>query len=80
LNEDHREHEYISDDEEVEKGDEECPLIKLSAEERKKKKRIREPWRQTLIIKVMGRKIGYIYLMERLQALWRIQGDLGLVD
>jgi hypothetical protein len=37
LNEDHREHEYISDDEEVEKGDEECPLIKLSAEERKKK-------------------------------------------
>jgi hypothetical protein len=78
LNEDHREHEYISDDEEVEKGDEECPLIMLSAEG--KKKRIREPWRQTLIIKVMGRKIGYIYLMERLQALGRIQGDLGLVD
>lgn len=36
MNEDHREHEYISDDEEVEKGDEECPLIMLSAEGKKK--------------------------------------------
>ncbi|KAJ6881123.1 hypothetical protein NC651_027847 [Populus alba x Populus x berolinensis] len=54
-NEDHTKHDYISDDDEEEEGDEECRLIKLSAEE---KKPIREPWRQTSTIKVTGRKTG----------------------
>nr|GME21591.1 uncharacterized protein LOC109157058 [Ipomoea batatas] len=44
------------------------PTIRLSAEENK---RIREPWRQTLIIKVIGRKVGYAYLMRRLNSMWR---------
>ncbi|KAJ6887676.1 hypothetical protein NC652_028825 [Populus alba x Populus x berolinensis] len=65
-NEDHTKHYNISDDDEEEEGDEECPLIKLSAEE---KKPIREPCRQTLTVKVTGRKTGYTYLMKRLQTL-----------
>jgi len=40
-------------------------VIKLSKEE---KKRIRETYRQTLIIKVMGRKVGYTYLLRCLKA------------
>jgi hypothetical protein len=68
--------ECISEDEEDE-DEEDCPVIKLSAEE---KKRIRSPWRQTLIVKVMGRRVGYMYLIKRLKTLWKIQTDLELVD
>jgi len=59
-NKDHTKHDYISDDDEEEDGDEECPLIKLSAEE---KKPLREPWRQPLIIKVMGRE-DWLYISD----------------
>ena len=58
-------------------GEEGCPFIKLSAEE---KRSIREPSRKSIIIRIMGRKIGYTYLSKRLHMLWRIQGDLRLVD
>jgi len=68
--------ECISEDEEDE-DEEDCPVIKLSVEE---KKRIRFPWRQTLIVKVMGRRVGYMYLIKRLKAMWKIQTDLELVD
>ncbi|XP_011048782.1 PREDICTED: uncharacterized protein LOC105142718 [Populus euphratica] len=67
---------YIFDDDEV-NGEDDCPLIKLSLDG---KQRIRKPWRQTLIIKVMGKRIGYNYLLKRLQTLCRIQGDINLVD
>ena len=42
----------ISDDDEEDCDEDDCPVIKLTAEE---KKRIRAPWQQTLIIKLMGR-------------------------
>ncbi|KAG6763281.1 hypothetical protein POTOM_030695 [Populus tomentosa] len=61
----------------TEDGEDGCPIIKLSVEERK---RIREPLRQTLIVKVIGRRVGYTYLVKRLHVLWRIQGGLSLVD
>jgi hypothetical protein len=51
-NKDHTKHDYISDDDEEEDGDEECPLIKLSAEE---KKPLKEPWRQPLLKSWGGR-------------------------
>ena len=50
--------------EEEESGEEDCPVIKLSTEE---KKRIRAPWRQTIIVKVKGRRVGYIYLLRRIR-------------
>jgi hypothetical protein len=46
----------------------------------KEKKHVRAPWRQTIIMKVMGWWGGYTYLLRRLQLLWKIHGNLGLMD
>ncbi|XVF43936.1 hypothetical protein PTKIN_Ptkin02bG0081000 [Pterospermum kingtungense] len=56
------EDDFISDDEAMceEEKEEDCPTIFLSKEE---KACLRRPWRQTLIVKVMGRKMGYSYLL-----------------
>ena len=51
--------------------DYDCPIIKLFVEE---KKRIQAPWKQALIIKLMARKVGYMFLM------WKLQGDFTLTD
>jgi hypothetical protein len=56
-------YEYVSDDDD---GEDDCPLIQLSVEG---KRRIREPWRQTLIVKLMGRRTGYSFFMKKLQML-----------
>ena len=69
--------EEISDDDEDDCDEEDCPVIKLSAEE---KKRIREPWKQTIIIKLMGRKVRYMFLMQKLKNMWKLQGDFTLTD
>ncbi|XP_031093091.1 uncharacterized protein LOC115997607 [Ipomoea triloba] len=45
-----------------------CPTIRLTDQE---KERIREPWRKSLIIKVVGRKVGYAYLLWRLNTMWK---------
>ena len=51
---------WISEDDEEEECSEdlevECPLIRLIKE---KKERIRLPWKRTLILKLLGRNIGY---------------------
>lgn len=75
LMQDSQHEHYVS--EEDESGEEDCPVIKLSMEE---KKHIRAPWRQTIIVKVMGWWVGYAYLLRRLQSLWKIHGNLGLMD
>ena len=54
----------ISDKDEDDCDEEDCPVIKLSIKE---KKRIRKPWQQTLIIKLMGRSVGYMFLIQRLK-------------
>ena len=59
---------YISEDKEDEGSDEDeemdrdCPTIRLSKEENV---RIRLPWKKTLIIKLLGRSIGYITYCSR---------------
>lgn len=40
----------------------------------------RKPWRTSLIIKLIGRKIGYQFLLRRLQSMWRIQSPFALID
>ena len=49
--------EWVSDDEEcaVAEDLEDCPTIVLSKTE---KLRIRRPWKQSLIVKLLGRSIG----------------------
>ncbi|XP_019181905.1 PREDICTED: uncharacterized protein LOC109177015 [Ipomoea nil] len=53
-----------------------CPTIRLSKEE---VEMIRAPWQKTLIIKVMGRKVGYAYLRRRLALMWKPKGSLDLI-
>lgn len=72
-----KEDEASDDDGYDEKDDtDECPLITLTKEE---KVRIRRPWKQTLIIKVLGRTVGYTYLLKRLKTLWRPKAAMDLV-
>lgn len=67
----------ISDDEEGEAEDDpECPEIVLTKEE---KARLRRPWKMSLIVKVLGRRVGYTYLLRRIQAMWRPKAKMDLV-
>jgi hypothetical protein len=75
--EDNHFNECISDDDDDDSDEDDCPVIKLSMEE---KKRIRAPWKQTLIIKLMGRKVGYMFFMQRLKNMWNLRGDFTLTD
>lgn len=57
--------------------DESCFNMGMSREE---KIFVRRPWCTSLIIKFIGRRIGYQYLLKRLQAMWRIQSSITLID
>lgn len=67
-----------SDDDVYEKEEDKdfCPLITLTKEE---KKSLRQKWRQSLIIKVWGRRVGYNYLQKKLQSMWRPKAFMDLV-
>lgn len=58
----------ISDSESVDEEDEEddpaCPTIRVSKQD---KLWIHESWRNTLILKVLGRSIGFGFLQRRLK-------------
>lgn len=54
-----------------------CPALKLSA---KAKLRIQKPWRKGLIVKLLGRKIGYRALENRLNQLWVKNGVIHIID
>ncbi|KAL7214640.1 hypothetical protein ACSBR1_026934 [Camellia fascicularis] len=43
-------------------------------------KKIRRPWKDCLIVKLMGMSIGYKALLNRVKRLWEIQGDFEAVD
>lgn len=58
-------------------NDERCPAILLSKEE---KKRMRKPWRNTLIIKMFDGNVGYMGLMRKLEKKWNLRGELALTD
>lgn len=64
-----------SDDEEDE--DSSCPSIKLSLED---KARIREPWAQSLIIKVVGKSFAFSYIMARVRFLWNPSDAITGID
>lgn len=40
----------------------------------------RKPWRTSLIIKLIGRKIGYQFLLLCLHRMWRINSPFVLID
>lgn len=47
---------------------------------REEKIEVRRPWRNSLIIKLIGRSIGYHYLWKSIQAMWRTQEEPLLID
>lgn len=51
---------FIFDDEgmDAKENEDDCPTVRVSMFE---KDRLRWPWKQTLIIKVMGMRVGYAY-------------------
>ncbi|XVF75216.1 hypothetical protein PTKIN_Ptkin13bG0169900 [Pterospermum kingtungense] len=69
------EEELVSDDED---GDEvaEYPVIKLS---KKEKLMLRRPWRQTLIVKILRRSVGYNYLLKRIKAIWMSKATIDMI-
>lgn len=68
----------VSNDDEIDPDKEEplCLRIYLTKAE---KVRLRSPWRKTLIIKVMGKMIGYNFLLRHIQLLWHPSEDMELV-
>lgn len=54
-----------------------CPSIPVSTEERMK---LCKPWRKAVIIKLLGRKIGYKFLIGRSSRLWSLVGAFELID
>ncbi|XP_019166933.1 PREDICTED: uncharacterized protein LOC109162703 [Ipomoea nil] len=67
-----------SDDDEVDMDeDPECPEITLTKAD---KIRMRKPWRQSLIVKVFGRKVGYTALARRLHAVWRPKARMEIIS
>lgn len=69
---------YVSDDDVIAQEDEkeDCPTIALTKAE---KTRLRRPWHLTLIVKVMGRKVGYTYLFRRIKTLWKPKANMEMV-
>lgn len=65
----------LSDGEEDEE-DEKCPNIKLTKIE---KSRYCKPWKNSLIIKLIGRSIGYAYLSRRVKELWKPKSPIDLI-
>lgn len=53
------------------------PSIQFSAEEQI---RLREPWKNSLIVKVVGRPFQSSVLHNRLHGIWRPKGNLKLLD
>lgn len=47
---------------------------------REEKIEARLPWSNSLIIKLVGRPIGYHFLWKRIQAMWKTQGEPLLID
>ncbi len=64
------------DDEGEPPGDGEV-VIKFS---RDLKQRIRDPWSSSLIVKVFGRSVGYVFLVNKLKSMWKAAGNFSCVD
>ena len=59
-----------------EEDEPDCPTLSLSKEE---KRRLREPWKQTLILMLLGRTIGINILSRKIKETWRPKAAVDLV-
>lgn len=68
----------ISDDDEVEDGDDDTYFgMGMTREE---KWEARQRWRNGAIIKLIGKSISYHFLWRRIRAMWRTQDEPLLID
>ncbi|CAJ2632298.1 unnamed protein product [Trifolium pratense] len=58
-------------------GDYECPEFIFS---KKVEKRIYRPWRRSVIVKLLGKRIGYKALETRLNQMWVRKGVISIID
>lgn len=58
-------------------GEYECPEIILSPKE---ETRISRPWKNGVIVKMLGKRIGYKALEAKLQQLWARKGIINIMD
>jgi hypothetical protein len=38
------------------------------------------PWQHAIIVKLLGKTLGYVTMRQRLQAVWKLTGDMDMVD
>ncbi|XP_020228424.1 uncharacterized protein LOC109809499 [Cajanus cajan] len=62
---------------EFEGGDRLFPKFSITAPTLKQ---LCAPWEKCLVIKLLGREVGFLTLRDRLPALWKAQGGLELLD
>ncbi|KAJ4844588.1 hypothetical protein Tsubulata_038190 [Turnera subulata] len=71
---------FLSEESDPEDEDEEdpfCPTIRLSSTD---KKRIYQRWKNSLIIKLLGKKVGYHFLHRTLMNQWKPRGEIIMAD
>jgi hypothetical protein len=66
-----------SSDEDSEEPEDGEVIIKIP---REMKERIRAPWSTSFIVKVFGRSVGYLFLVNRLKSLWKPTGGMSCID
>ncbi|OMO59932.1 reverse transcriptase [Corchorus capsularis] len=64
----------VSDDEDGEVPD---SFVRFSAEE---KRLLRKPWRKALVVKLLGKNLGFKVLSSRVKSLWQIEGKYRILD
>ncbi|KAF7827190.1 uncharacterized protein G2W53_018354 [Senna tora] len=68
------------DNEIVEEGGEEDPTNPVITASKEERIEWSKPWSGSLIIKLMGRRIGFKILYTKLQRLWNPKGDMKITD
>ncbi|KAH7867540.1 hypothetical protein Vadar_034652 [Vaccinium darrowii] len=53
------------------------PSLDVSKDELQK---LRRPWRKALIVKLLGRTVGYRVLRQRVEQAWKLRGNFQMVD
>lgn len=53
------------------------PKISLS---KKIRQELGEPWKDALVVKLLGKSVGYLVMKDRLQKIWKLQGGFDILD
>ncbi|XP_057425674.1 uncharacterized protein LOC130719039 [Lotus japonicus] len=54
-----------------------CPVIRISKEKRKE---LRKPWQNSIIVKLLGKRVGLGLMKDRLSKLWHPAGEMEVID